>query len=666
MSEIEKEESEAKPAPPTGSAWENRTTAVGVVTAVLGLLALIASIITETVNPAGNPYRGIWSFMAVPTILVAGLLLIPLGWYLEYNRRRKLFPEIHDWQRFPRIDFNNPFHRKLAEIFVVGTLIIIPVIGIATYEGYHYTDSTQFCGQVCHSVMQPEYTAYMGSPHARVSCAACHIGPGANWFVKAKISGIRQVFATVLNTYARPVPTPIRDLRPARETCEQCHWPAKFFGSQLRTRFHYAPDERNTRRENIIVIKTGGGDSSNGPAFGIHWHMALSNRIEYIATDESRQRIAWVRSSSLATGRSVVYRSDGKGENDPPPPGEMRLMDCVDCHNRPTHQLHSPDRAINVSMETGRLDPKLPYLKKMGVQALVGQFASDEEADAGIEKTLREFYSKNYPDVARMHAASIDQAVSELRVIYRRNFFPDMRSDWRKYPDNIGHMTFDGCFRCHDDRHLDGAGRALTKECTVCHDFAVKAVGSDGLPGFAPMKPDHPVKLLGVHSTLNCSRCHTGGPGPETTCAGCHVETREFREGKAPLLPAMKETPPTVMAELDCDSCHDLEKPQTAAEIGRQCEVCHEAGYADMLQAWREEAEASRSKARTALDDFRKSSGWDSARADASLRRLVEQMEDAMARVERVGAQHNTDLADAVYQRVVTLSKEGLEKTTSK
>jgi len=643
---------------PTGSLWENRITAAGAVLAVLAFLFFIISQIVEVLSTASNPYRGIWSFMILPFVLFIGLILIPLGWVLERKRRRELFPEIHEWQRFPRLDFNNPLHRRLMKVFGIGTLVVVPFMGITTYEGYHYTDSTQFCGQVCHAVMNPEYTAYLNSPHARVSCAACHIGPGASWFVKAKISGIRQVFATTFNTFSRPIPTPIKDLRPARETCEQCHWPAKFFGAQLRTRYHYASDEKNTRSEIAVVIKTGGGDSSNGPASGIHWHMALSNRIEYVATDTRRQVIPWTRATNLATGQVSVFRSDGKGLGDPPPEGEIRVVDCLDCHNRPTHIYPAPDRTMNISLETGRLDRTLPFIKRVAVDALVTPYKTQEEAATGIEAHIRGFYAKTYPEIESRLKASLDQAVEEVRSVYRRSIFPTMNADWRVHPDNIGHMIFDGCFRCHDDKHM-GANGALPKDCDVCHDFGRQVAGADSGLALVRIRPEHPVKLLGIHASLNCSRCHTGGAAPDTACAGCHETQRSFRQGKNPVLPGLKETVPAAMADLDCESCHDLTQPQRPAELAKHCETCHDKGYGDMVQMWKDDAAASRAKAAAAIEGLKKAAAGqkDKAAADAA-GRLAAQLESALASVDKAGAHHNTDFADAVYQQIVKLAAE--------
>jgi hypothetical protein len=619
------------------SVWQNRITAVGALVAVLSLLFFISFQLIELLTPTSNPYTGLWSFLVLPPILVVGLLLIPLGGLLELRRRRRLHGDSADWRQLPHFDPADAHHRRWLGIFLGGSLVVIPLIAVSSYQGYHYTDSTQFCGQVCHSVMHPEYTSYLNSPHARVSCAECHIGPGASWFVKSKISGLRQVYATAFQTFSRPIPTPIEDLRPARETCEQCHWPEKFYGSQLRTRVHFASDEDNTRTEVRILVKTGGADTSMGPPSGIHWHMALENKIEYIATDRGRQQIPWVRATG-PSGKVTVYRSDGKGASDAPPDGEVRRIDCVDCHNRPTHILHSPDKAVNISLETGRLDRNLPFIKKAAVEALTLPYDSEDEAHSGIGTYIADFYRKLGTEKAP-NSASVDRAIGEIRLIYRRNFFPRMRVDWREYPENISHMIFDGCFRCHDGKHISAEKGPIRRDCTACHSFLQTGEISGAQATYVTGVPPHPIKLEGKHAELNCSECHTGGRAPDPTCAGCHTEQAAFRQGKLPELPELPPTPPSIMADLDCESCHELSKPQTAANVAAHCESCHDKGYGDFVQIWKDDLAASRAKAEAAIGQ-----------------RGSEELRKTLARVDRAVPVHNTDFAETIYQH---LAKRG-------
>jgi len=635
------------------SAWQNRVSVTGAALAGLAILFFIAFLLMEIVAPTGNPYTGLWIFLVLPSALVLGLVLVPLGWLRQRRRLRKLAPEELGALPVFHLNLQDPRHRKGLTIFGLGTLAVIPLIAVSSYEGYHYTDSTQFCGQVCHSVMHPEYTSYLGSPHARVNCADCHIGPGADWFVKAKLSGVRQVFAVTFNTYSKPISTPVRNLRPARETCEQCHWPAKFFGSQLRHRVHFASDEKNTRTELRVLVKTGGADPAMGPVSGIHWHMALGNKIEYVATDSARQVIPWVRATDHA-GRVAVYRSDGKGAQDSPPQGELRQVDCMDCHNRPTHIIYPPDKALNISLETGRMDRTLPYVKKAAGAALTEPYSTEEEADSKIGAFIHDFYQKLDPKMAEMRKSSIHQAVEETRAIYRRNFFPRMNVNWRVYPDNIGHMFFDGCFRCHDNRHVTEDRRTIRKDCSVCHEFQ-QPVGEAGQNTFRQGTIEHPVKLAGIHAELKCSSCHTGGRAPEPTCAGCHTSQVSFAQGRLPVLPDLKGTPSS-MAGVDCDSCHDLAKPRAPETMAAQCEGCHEKGFGDMIQLWKDDVVAGRSKAAAALAEMRKTLEGRNGKNGESARQLMARMQAALEEVDRAGPLHNPEFAGAVYERIVKLT----------
>ena len=642
--------------PQLKSIWQNRVTETGAAIAALAALFFISFLVIETLSPAANPYTGLWTFLVLPALLIIGLILIPVGYIRERRRRRRIYPEIKDWPKLPHFDPNNPAHRKAFATVALITLLLIPLIAVSSYQGYHYTESTGFCGQVCHTVMEPEHMSYLGSPHARVSCASCHIGPGASWYVKSKISGLRQVVAVTFNTFSRPIPTPIRDLRPARETCEQCHWPAKFFGAQLRSRVHFASDEKSTRRELHVVVKTGGADSSMGPASGIHWHMALSQKIEYIATDYRRQNIPWVRAAG-PDGQVRIYRSDGKTSQDAPPPGEVRRVDCMDCHNRPTHIYQPPDKAVSISLETGRIDRQLPYAKKVAVEALIMPYTSREEAGAKIESHIRDFYQKFDPKLAAEKKAAIDQAIEEVRSIYRRNFFPDMKVDWRAYPDDIGHMIFDGCFRCHDNKHVRDDKVAIRRDCTVCHEFLQSSPVETGGNAFHQAAPEHPYKLEGIHAELNCSKCHTGGPAPVADCAGCHTVQASFRKGTDPVLPGLSPTPPSVMADLSCDSCHDLSKGPSA-KVSDQCDTCHDKGTGDMVQMWKDDAKAGRAKAAAAIEDLRKSIGGGRilSPAQKEKKQLADRLQAALEQLDKAGAQHNTDFSDASYQQIVKLA----------
>jgi len=184
---------------------------------------------------------------------------------------------------------HNPRREKMLFLVFAGAISLMLLV-VSSYQLYDYTDSVAFCGRICHKVMYPEYTTYQASPHSRVRCTECHVGPGADYLVKSKISGIPQIFFTITGTYPRPIETPVENLRPARETCEQCHWPEKFSGDLVRYRIGYRADEFNTEKIDSRVLRVGGGKA--GVASGIHWHV-LAN-VWYLPLDEKRQEIAWV------------------------------------------------------------------------------------------------------------------------------------------------------------------------------------------------------------------------------------------------------------------------------------------------------------------------------------------------------------------------------------
>src|SRR6476646_2277652 len=299
-----------------------------------------------------NPYLGIVFFLILPGVFLFGLLLIPLGAWIERRRRaRGRAPSEVYW---PRIDLNDPAQRTTAVIVFAVTMANIVIVSLAAYRGVEYMDSPQFCGQVCHTVMKPEFTAYQDSAHSRVACVQCHIGPGATWFARSKISGLRQVLAVSFHTYSRPIPSPVEQLRPARDVCEQCHWPEKFHGDKIRRVVEYGEDEKNTESVTTLQVHVGGGSEKLGIAQGIHWHMNVANEVEYIATDDKRQVIPWVRVKDRL-GNVREYTAEGTRPEDLQK-GERRRMDCMDCHNRPAHPMAATaERAINERMASGEI-----------------------------------------------------------------------------------------------------------------------------------------------------------------------------------------------------------------------------------------------------------------------------------------------------------------------
>jgi hypothetical protein len=413
-----------------------------------------------------NPYLGILFFLVLPGIFLFGLALIPLGAWVERRRRRagRAPSEMH----WPRIDLNVPAQRQTAVMIFALTMANVVIVSLAAYRGVEYMDSVQFCGQVCHEVMKPEFVAYQDGPHSRVTCVQCHIGPGASWFARSKISGTRQVFAVMFNTYSRPIPSPVRNLRPAREVCEQCHWPEKFHGDIVRRVYEYADDEKNTETVTTLQVHVGGGSERLGIATGIHWHMNVANEVEYIATDDKRQVIPYVRLKDRF-GNVREYFAEGVTPEQLAR-GERRRMDCMDCHNRPSHPMAaSAERAVDAVIAVNEIPRSLPFVRREAVKALKATYPTQEAASEGIAKALRDFYRTNFESTYMGKRQDVEKAVAAAQQVYRRNVFPEMNVQFGTYPNNIGHMDFPGCFRCHDDNHKTKDGKTIGQDCESCH-----------------------------------------------------------------------------------------------------------------------------------------------------------------------------------------------------
>ncbi|MHB9092335.1 MAG: cytochrome C, partial [Chloroflexota bacterium] len=463
--------------PRPGDIWQrslifNPLTYFGVALAVLSVALIATLFVIAMETPSGNPYLGIITYLVLPVFLVLGLLLIPAGMGLENRRRRRLGEAqaaLHP--PFPRIDLNQPRHQRLFTVWAVSTLAVIAVLGFAGYEAYGFMESVPFCGQTCHQVMAPEKTAYLDSPHARVACTSCHIGPGADWFVRSKLSGVYQVYAVLTNVYPRPIQTPLENLRPARETCEECHWPEKFYGDRIVTHTRFAEDEANTKQKTSLVVKTGGGSERAGVSTGVHWHMDPRNSVEYVATDNARQDIPWVRVRTPDGAETTYVSKKATQTLEQLEATAKRTMDCIDCHNRPTHIYYQPADAIDRSMAAGRIDTSLPFAKKTGMGLITAPYGSQEQAQQAIVAGFEGFYEKTYPQVASSQQAAIERSAQALAEDYTRNVFPQMNVAWGTYVENIGHQRSPGCFRCHDGQHQSTDGKVIKNDCTTCHSL---------------------------------------------------------------------------------------------------------------------------------------------------------------------------------------------------
>jgi hypothetical protein len=484
---------------------------VGAVTAILAFAAFVFLLIFHALGGAVHaPYAGLVIFILIPAFLIFGLLLIPVGMLFEWWRwKRHKAPSIPE---YPELDLNNPRHRRAVLIFGTVSLVLVFLSVYGSYQALQYTESVAFCGTLCHRVMQPEYVSHKYSAHARVRCVDCHVGPGAGAFFRSKMQGVVQVYDVATHSYPRPIPFPIINLRPARAICEQCHWPEKFFGAQEIKTVHFLPDKQNTRWVISLLLKVGGGGPWNPGARGIHWHVGRYTRIEFIATEEQLQTIPWVRYVDLRTGKATVYTASGAPPADQIPASKIHTMDCMDCHDRPTHIFRSPSDLVNRAMAAGYIDPALPGVKNVGATLLAENYGSTQVALKAIAHGMNSYYTKNYPEVARERSAQLSAAVSWLQAAYRENFFPYMKVRWDTYADNIGHLNSLGCYRCHDGLHKSPDGHVIGKNCTKCHTIIQQ--GTPGKMSFST-EPEglafqHPESIGGLWQTMNCSDCHTG------------------------------------------------------------------------------------------------------------------------------------------------------------
>lgn len=485
----------------------NPVSLAGVALVIVALANIFLFVLIDAIAAKASPYIGILAYMISPAFLVIGLLMMLAGVLLE--RRKKVEPT----EFYPRIDLNSPSQRSAVFSFLTFLVVFAVVSAAGSYKAYEYTDSVQFCGQLCHTVMNPEFTAYQLSPHARVACVDCHVGSGATWYVKSKLSGARQVYRAAFNTFPRPIPTPVHNLRPAQDTCEQCHWPKKFYGGQLKVFTHYASDERNSVRQIRLMIKTGGGDPATGAPEGIHWHMNIANKIDFVAVDEQRQVIPYIRVEDQQGRVTEYYAKDSKLTKDQIGKATRHHMDCVDCHNRPTHIYVPPDAAVDQSLVAHRIDDSLPFIKQQAVTVLTATYATTDEAKRAIASGLQNFYESKYPEIARTKQLQVRNAVAEVQQIFARTTFPEMKLNWQTHPNNLGHFYFPGCFRCHDGQHVSADGRVISRDCNQCHTLMSQAdeVTAYGM-ATAPMF-QHPVDI-GDLTQVNCADCHTGGVGP--------------------------------------------------------------------------------------------------------------------------------------------------------
>jgi len=449
----------------------NRIGKIGVILTTSSFITFLILEIARFMGIFTNAYAGLVVYLLFPLLFIIGLILIPIGWYLRKKTTGKsgkeLLTESFGDQETKGGFFGSTVFKSIALFSIINILFMT----VAGSRMLHFMDSARFCGTACHSVMNPEWVTYQDSPHARVACVECHVGEGVGALIDSKINGTRQIISVTFNLLERPIPTPVHQLRPARETCEKCHWPDKFYGSRLKTIVRYDNDSASTTGYTTLNLKVDAGKVS--PKGGIHWHVAEENEVCYSSVDDERETMLWVE-RKMPDGSYKRYRNtsitnssiQSKGE-------EARVLDCIDCHNRATHIYEDPRDAVNEQIRLDNLDRLLPYLKREAIAAITKNYSDSTAAMEGIANQLAGFYRLNYPNISRTMTAQINRAIMILQAIYNRNIHHDMNIEWGTYHSHIGHRLVEksGCFRCHNNAMIDEAGESISSNCIMCHSI---------------------------------------------------------------------------------------------------------------------------------------------------------------------------------------------------
>ncbi len=420
---------------------------------------------TQIRGHASNPYIGILLFVILPILFAFGLILMPIGAWLARRRIRQGLAQAVD----------RPTSLRRLVIFLgVATMLNVLIMSHLTYRAVEHMETAQFCGQSCH-VMKPEFTAHQGSPHAHVLCVECHVAPGASGWVAGKMAGTRQLMETVFNTFPRPIKSAMETNRlvPASQTCEKCHWPDKFYAAKLRVIPDYADDETNTLTQSVLTMMIGGGNL--GGIHGKHFGPGIS--IRYAPKELTRQTIPWIEYKDSARNVNRVYlANDSKLEE--VEKLQRFEMQCVDCHNRPTHTFELPEKAINRALIRGEIPTTLPFAKKKAVEVLKAEYASSDDAAQKIPAAIKSYYQQSHPGVYPSRVADVEAAANAILAIYNRNVFPDLKVTWGTYVNNLGHTDYPGCFRCHDEAHTSSDKTTITQDCSVCHQLIAASEAS--------------------------------------------------------------------------------------------------------------------------------------------------------------------------------------------
>lgn len=489
-------------------AFYNWLSLTGFIVTANSLILILVLYLFSVLYAQTNTYLGLFIYIILPAFLVLGLLLIPLGVVINIRKRKAAFQDEDSW---PVIDLNK--RNDWATVVKISILILIFLIAsvMGTYRAFQYTESNEFCGKLCHQVEEPEYVTYQHSSHARVTCVECHVGQGADWYVKSKLSGLYQVYSTLFKKYPRPVPTPIHSMRPERETCERCHWPEKFYSRKLRIQRSYLADSANTEWNLSLLMKIGPEFKSKGYSEGIHWHTNKNFKIEYASDSRNRESIPWVKLTNLKSGKVKIFMDEEEPLSKKVLDSlEVRTMDCLDCHNRASHLFKSAPDYVDNAFVSGLLPKNIAYFKKAAMEALKNPFPDKETAALDIEESVLKYYKNEQPGILKTDEKRVLNAVAVIQGEYKLNAFPYMKADASQYPNHIGHLESEGCFRCHSGRHKTAKGETISRDCEICHTIIAQGPTGNITNAYlnSTLQFVHPTNIGEKWSTEFCSECH--------------------------------------------------------------------------------------------------------------------------------------------------------------
>ncbi len=497
------------------TSFYNPLTLIGSVIAGFNLCLIILLLFINMVSTRPSPYADLIILLMLPVFVLFGITLITIG-IVRQRRRRKA--GLAKEQRLLVIDFNNARQRTLVILLSVAFIILSLTYAFVMYQGYEFVESDYFCGQACHYVMGPEYTAHADSYHSKVECSACHVGTGTNYFLLSKLRGINQLTELLLNDYSRPIPVPLTDLRPSEQICGTCHAPEYPLTTIQEQRTFYLPDESNTPWKIGILFKAAGGSVETVNLSRMHWHSSVAREIDYATADPKREEIPWIRVVGLDGRQTIYFAKNSKSRQQAPAGSQTFKMDCNDCHNRTGHDFSPSDKIVNRLINKNSIDPSLPGIKSIALKALDGTYATQDDGLAAIETTITGYYRKNHPDVYASQKSKIEESIKAVQDAYKKNYDPVMRTSWKAFPDNAGHMYTAGCFRCHDDNHVSNDGKVLSRDCSLCHLLLEQQNGTEpNQIKLTNIQYPHPVDIGDAYKEKYCSDCHGSSEDKQST-----------------------------------------------------------------------------------------------------------------------------------------------------